>query len=175
MPDGRTYSLDRFKGLDQVGDTGLKDSVNRHYLQVFGASLAIGALSGLAQYGTREQRRRVQFRRLVSAGRRREPRGIGGPRPRSLSERAADDHDPRRLPHQGLSHQRLRTAAVSGGTVRRCSMTRRFVRTTAVLLAVAMLSVPSPARAQAYDYWCTTTRMVSGGAATAFKSSSSSG
>jgi type IV secretion system protein VirB10 len=26
--------------------------VNRHYLQVFGASLAIGALSGLAQYGT---------------------------------------------------------------------------------------------------------------------------
>jgi type IV secretory pathway VirB10-like protein len=53
MPDGRTYSLDRFKGLDQSGDTGLTDSVNRHYLQVFGASLAIGALSGLAQYNTR--------------------------------------------------------------------------------------------------------------------------
>jgi type IV secretion system protein VirB10 len=53
MPDGRTYSLDRFKGLNQIGDTGLKDSVNRHYWQVFGASLAIGAISGLAQYGTR--------------------------------------------------------------------------------------------------------------------------
>lgn len=53
MPDGRTHSLDRFKGLSQIGDTGLKDSVNRHYLQVFGASLAIGALSGLAQYGSR--------------------------------------------------------------------------------------------------------------------------
>lgn len=53
MPDGRTYSLDRFKGLSQIGDTGLKDSVNRHYAQVFGASLAIGALSGLAQYGSR--------------------------------------------------------------------------------------------------------------------------
>jgi type IV secretion system protein VirB10 len=53
MPDGRTYSLDRFKGLGQIGDTGLKDSVDHHYLQVFGASLAIGALSGLAQYGTR--------------------------------------------------------------------------------------------------------------------------
>jgi type IV secretory pathway VirB10-like protein len=52
MPDGRTYSLDRFKGLDQAGDTGLTDSVNHHYWQVFGASLAIGALSGLAQYGT---------------------------------------------------------------------------------------------------------------------------
>jgi type IV secretion system protein VirB10 len=53
MPDGHTYSLDQFKGLDQIGETGLKDEVNRHYWQVFGASLAIGALSGLAQYNTR--------------------------------------------------------------------------------------------------------------------------
>jgi type IV secretory pathway VirB10-like protein len=52
MPDGHTYSLDVFKGLGQAGETGLKDEVNRHYLQVFGASLAIGAISGLAQYGT---------------------------------------------------------------------------------------------------------------------------
>jgi type IV secretion system protein VirB10 len=53
MPDGHTYSLDQFKGLDQIGETGLKDEVNRHYLQVFGAAVAIGALSGLAQYNTR--------------------------------------------------------------------------------------------------------------------------
>jgi type IV secretion system protein VirB10 len=53
MPDGHTYSLDRFKGLDQIGETGVSDDVNRHYAQVFGASLAIGAISGLAQYGTR--------------------------------------------------------------------------------------------------------------------------
>ena len=53
MPDGHTYSLDGFKGLDQIGEAGLKDEVNHHYLQVFGASLAIGALSGLAQYSTR--------------------------------------------------------------------------------------------------------------------------
>jgi len=52
MPDGEIVTLDRFKGLDQIGDTGLKDQVNRHYLQVFGASIAIGALSGLAQFGT---------------------------------------------------------------------------------------------------------------------------
>src|SRR6185312_4769963 len=51
MPDGRTHSLDRFKGLGQIGDTGLKDRVDRHYLQVFGASLAIGAVSGLSQFG----------------------------------------------------------------------------------------------------------------------------
>jgi len=52
MPDGRTHSLDQFKGLDQIGETGVHDDVNRHYLQVFGASIAIGALSGLAQWGT---------------------------------------------------------------------------------------------------------------------------
>jgi type IV secretion system protein VirB10 len=52
MPDGHSVTLDQFKGLDQIGDTGLKDQVNRHYLQVFGASIAIGALSGLAQFGT---------------------------------------------------------------------------------------------------------------------------
>jgi type IV secretion system protein VirB10 len=52
MPDGQTVTLDQFTGLDQIGDTGLKDQVNRHYLQVFGASVAIGALSGLAQVGT---------------------------------------------------------------------------------------------------------------------------
>jgi type IV secretion system protein VirB10 len=53
MPDGHAYSLDRFKGLNQIGETGLRDEVNRHYLQVFGASLAIGAISGLAQFNTR--------------------------------------------------------------------------------------------------------------------------
>ena len=53
MPDGHTYTLDLFKGLDQIGETGLKDEVSRHYLQVFGAAIAIGALSGLAQYNTR--------------------------------------------------------------------------------------------------------------------------
>ena len=53
MPDGHTYSLDRFKGLNAIGETGLRDSVNRHYLQVFGASVAIGAIAGLAQFNTR--------------------------------------------------------------------------------------------------------------------------
>jgi type IV secretion system protein VirB10 len=53
MPDGHTYSLDQFKGLDAMGETGLTDEVNRHYWQVFGASLAVGALAGLAQFNTR--------------------------------------------------------------------------------------------------------------------------
>ena len=53
LPDGRAHRLDSYPGLNQVGETGLKDSVDRHYLQVFGASLAIGAIAGLAQVGTR--------------------------------------------------------------------------------------------------------------------------
>lgn len=52
MPDGHTYSLDTFRGLDQAGEAGVTESVNRHYLEVFGASIAIGGLSGLSQVGT---------------------------------------------------------------------------------------------------------------------------
>lgn len=53
MPDGYSLSLDQFRGLNQIGETGLRDKVNNHYLQVFGASIAIGAIAGLAQANTR--------------------------------------------------------------------------------------------------------------------------
>jgi type IV secretory pathway VirB10-like protein len=52
MPDGYSVSLDQFKGLNQAGDTGLRDQVNNHYLRIFGASLAIGALGAVAEAGT---------------------------------------------------------------------------------------------------------------------------
>jgi len=52
MPDGYSVSLDQFKGLNQVGDTGLRDHVNNHYLRIFGVSLAIGALGAVAEGGT---------------------------------------------------------------------------------------------------------------------------
>ena len=52
MPDGYSVSLDQFKGLDQIGDTGLRDKVNNHYLRIFGVSLAIGALGAVAEAGT---------------------------------------------------------------------------------------------------------------------------
>jgi type IV secretion system protein TrbI len=53
MPDGYSVSLDQFKGLNQVGETGLRDQVNHHYAQIFGTSLAIGAIAGLAEADTR--------------------------------------------------------------------------------------------------------------------------
>jgi type IV secretory pathway VirB10-like protein len=52
MSDGYSVSLDQFKGLDQVGATALRDKVNNHYLKIFGASLAVGILGGIAQAGT---------------------------------------------------------------------------------------------------------------------------
>ncbi len=52
MPDGYSVTLDQFKGLNQIGETSLGGKVNDHYLQIFGASLAIGVLGGIAQAGT---------------------------------------------------------------------------------------------------------------------------
>ena len=52
MPDGYSVSLDQFKGLNQIGDTGLRDQVNNHYLRIFGVSLAVGGLGAIAETGT---------------------------------------------------------------------------------------------------------------------------
>jgi type IV secretion system protein VirB10 len=52
MPDGYSVNLDQFKGLNQIGDTGLRDQVNNHYLRIFGVSLAVGALGAVSAAGT---------------------------------------------------------------------------------------------------------------------------
>jgi type IV secretion system protein VirB10 len=52
MPDGYSVSLDQFTGLNQIGDNGLRDQVNNHYLRIFGVSLAIGAIGAIAEAGT---------------------------------------------------------------------------------------------------------------------------
>jgi type IV secretory pathway VirB10-like protein len=49
MPDGYSVDLDQFQGLDQIGEEGLKDKVNNHYLQIFGTSIALGVVAGAAQ------------------------------------------------------------------------------------------------------------------------------
>lgn len=69
MPDGRTVSLDQFLGLNQVGDTGLRDRVNQHYLSTFGAAGAVGLISGLAQWlGTAGFSRGDGDRTIIIAG-----------------------------------------------------------------------------------------------------------
>jgi type IV secretion system protein VirB10 len=49
MPDGYSVDLDQFHGLDQAGSTGLKDKVNNHYVEIFGASIALGVIAGAAE------------------------------------------------------------------------------------------------------------------------------
>ena len=50
-PDGRTVSLE-FNGLNQIGESALKDEVDRHYFSMFAAAGAVGILSGLTAIGS---------------------------------------------------------------------------------------------------------------------------
>jgi len=49
MPDGFSVDLDQFHGLDQIGEEGLKDKVNNHYLEIFGTSIALGVIAGAGE------------------------------------------------------------------------------------------------------------------------------
>jgi type IV secretion system protein TrbI len=49
MPDGYSVDLDQFQGLNQIGETGLKDKVTNHYLAIFGTSIALGIIGGAAE------------------------------------------------------------------------------------------------------------------------------
>lgn len=49
MPDGTSASLDHFRALNQLGDNGLRDQVDRHYWSTFGGAAAVGLVGGLSQ------------------------------------------------------------------------------------------------------------------------------
>ena len=49
LPDGTAISLGESAGLNQIGETGLRDLVDRRYLSTFAAAGAVGALAGLSQ------------------------------------------------------------------------------------------------------------------------------
>ena len=49
MPDGYSVDLDQLHGLDQIGEEGLKDKVNNHYLEIFGTSIALGMIAGASE------------------------------------------------------------------------------------------------------------------------------
>ncbi len=51
MPDGFTVTIKDAAGLDQIGQTGLRDKVDHHYAQIFGVSIGLAAISGLSQIG----------------------------------------------------------------------------------------------------------------------------
>jgi type IV secretory pathway VirB10-like protein len=49
MPDGYSVDLDQFQGLGQSGAEGVQGKVNNHYLQIFGASIALGIVAGAGE------------------------------------------------------------------------------------------------------------------------------
>ena len=49
LPTGFSVNLDQYLGLAQQGQTGLRDKVDHHYFQIFGASVALAAIEGLGQ------------------------------------------------------------------------------------------------------------------------------
>ena len=51
LPSGRWIDLE-FAGLNQVGESALKDQVNRHYFSMFAAGGAVGVLAGLTLRGS---------------------------------------------------------------------------------------------------------------------------
>ncbi len=53
LPDGRSVRMG-FEGLSALGETGLTDEVNRHYLSTIGAVGAVGLLAGLSAGGGSE-------------------------------------------------------------------------------------------------------------------------
>ena len=54
MPDGYSIDLDKFHGSNQIGETGLNDQVNHHYVEIFGASIALGVIAGAAEATTNQ-------------------------------------------------------------------------------------------------------------------------
>jgi type IV secretory pathway VirB10-like protein len=70
MPDGYSVDLDQFHGLDQAGATGLKDKMNSHYLEIFGASIALGVIAGAAEsttYGSYTESGSNMFRQGIAS------------------------------------------------------------------------------------------------------------
>ena len=142
LPNGTHIDLNGFHGLNQVGDLGLQDQVNRHYAQIFGVSLAIGAIAGFAQAQSSvglDATGLDVYRQGVAAN----VSQSSGPHPRPLPQSAPHRDHPRGPPHQGVSRQRSRSPGVPRGSARdwRTSMIRRRILTGLLVLALAGVTV----------------------------------
>ena len=89
MPDGFTVNLDQFRGLDQVGETGLRDQVNHHYATNLWRidrdrtdRRARSKQHKLWHFGIRDRR--------LPARRREQPVSIFNPHPGQFPEHSAD-------------------------------------------------------------------------------------
>ena len=104
MPDGFSVNLDQFKGLNQIGETALRDKVNNHYFRIFGMSVALGLISGFSNRGV-TLRSRLFGNRPLSLGCRRQLVSVISANPRPLHQHSAHSHHSGRAPGEGVSHQ----------------------------------------------------------------------
>ncbi len=132
MPDGYSVDLDQFHGLDQAGATGLSDQVNNHYLQIFGASIALGVISGAAEATMYGSGYNISGPAMYEQGVASSLSQSGCRCARSLHQHFADHHDPRRPSHQGLSYPGHATASL-----RKPHHAGRFLMRTLTILLFA--------------------------------------
>ncbi len=66
FPDGRWVRME-FAGMSGLGETSLRDQVDRHYLQLFGVAGAVGALAGFSQSGGQQGGYRSAAAEQISA------------------------------------------------------------------------------------------------------------
>ena len=65
FPDGRWVRME-FAGMNGIGETSLRDQVDRHYVQMFAAAGGVGLLAGFAQAGGQNQFRSAVSEQMAS-------------------------------------------------------------------------------------------------------------
>ncbi len=104
MPDGYSVDLDQFHGLDQIGEEGLKDKVNNHYLEIFGTSIALGVIAGAGQITQGGGTITTSGSQAFTTGAAGERLAVGNHRPRPVHTDSANHHDSGGSSRQGLFH-----------------------------------------------------------------------
>ena len=66
FPDGRWVRME-FAGMNGLGETSLRDQVDRHYVQMFAAAGGVGLLAGFAQAGGQGQFRSAVSEQMANA------------------------------------------------------------------------------------------------------------
>jgi hypothetical protein len=118
MPDGYSVDLDQFHGLDQIGEEGLKDKVNNHYFEIFGASIALGVIAGAAEITQGGGTISTSGSQAFTTGAR-QRLAVSKHYPGSLHADTAHHHDSRRPPREGLFHAGHALACVYSADVLR--------------------------------------------------------
>ena len=116
MPDGYSVDLDQFHGLDQIGEEGLKDKVNNHYFEIFGASIALGVIAGAGEIDAGRRHDLDQWLPGFYHWHRGQRLAVGKHHPGPLHADTADHHDSGGASREDLLHAGYALACVYATT-----------------------------------------------------------